>query len=233
MTDETFPGPEDLDAEIRDRRDRLLAAALPHVPFDGWTRRALDAGARDEGLTAADVAFAFPLGPGELVAHFGDWADRAMLAAVDAETVAALKVRERITRLVRVRLEVLAPHKEAVRRAAAFLAVPVNAPAGARSVARTADRIWAAAGDTATDLNWYSKRALLIGVLGSTTLYWLNDTSEEHAQTWGVLDRRIADVLKVGSVLGRARSVPGSRIIAALPSPARFVRQFRSRRRAT
>lgn len=230
MTDETFPGPEDLEAEIRDRRDALLLAALPHVPFDGWTRRALDAGARDAGLTAADVAFAFPQGAGELVGHFGDWADRAMLAAVDADVLAALKVRERITRLVRGRLEILAPHKEAVRRAAAFLAVPVNAPVGARSVARTADRMWAAAGDTATDLNWYSKRALLIGVLGSTTLYWLNDTSEEHADTWGFLDRRIADVMKVGSVLGRARSIPGARIASALPSPARFLRQFRSRR---
>jgi ubiquinone biosynthesis protein COQ9 len=233
MTDETFPGPEDLDAEIRSRRDRLLNAALAHVPFDGWTRRALDAAARDEGLSSADVDFAFPEGAGELVDHFADWADRAMLAAVDADVLAALKVRERITRLVRIRLEILAPHKEAVRRAAAFLAVPVNAPVAARSVARTADRMWAAAGDTATDLNWYSKRALLIGVLGSTTLYWLNDTSEDHADTWGFLDRRIQDVMRVGSMLGRARSFPTGRIAAAFPSPARFVRQFRSRRQPT
>jgi ubiquinone biosynthesis protein COQ9 len=233
MTDEAFSGPEDLQSELRTLRDRLLVAALPHVPFDGWTRRALMVAARDDGLTPDDVAFAFPGGPGELVDHFADWADRRMLHAIDANALSALKVRERITRLVRIRLEGLAPHKEAVRRAAAFLAIPVNARIAAGSVARTADVMWAAAGDTATDLNWYTKRGLLVGVIGSTTLYWLNDTSDDHGNTWTFLDRRIADVMRLGKVLGSRNLLPKVNIASVLPSPSRFIRQFRNRRQAT
>ena len=40
-------------------RDRLIAAALEHVPFDGWSRKALAAGAADLGLGEADVLRAF------------------------------------------------------------------------------------------------------------------------------------------------------------------------------
>ena len=33
-------------------RDRMLEAALPHVPFDGWSERALQAGEDAPGLGA-------------------------------------------------------------------------------------------------------------------------------------------------------------------------------------
>jgi ubiquinone biosynthesis protein COQ9 len=59
------------------------------------------------------------------------------------------------------------------------------------------------AGDRATDYNYYTKRLLLAGVLSSTTLFWLNDRSKDHAATWAFLDRRIDEVLKVGGRLGK------------------------------
>jgi ubiquinone biosynthesis protein COQ9 len=65
--------------------------------------------------------------------------------------------------------------------------------------------IWYAAGDTATDFNYYTKRALLAGVYSATVLYWLDDKSEDFAKTWTFLDRRIADVMRVPQVLGALR----------------------------
>jgi len=75
------------------------------------------------------------------------------------------------------------------------------------SVWRSADRFWAKAGDTATDYNRYTKRALLSGVIASTTLFWLTDNSEEHAASWAFLDSRIENVLAMGKRLGKAKPV--------------------------
>ena len=56
------------------------------------------------------------------------------------------------------------------------------------------DDIWHRAGDTSTDSNWYSKRVLLAGVYVATEVFMLQDTSEDFAETWGFLDRRLAEV---------------------------------------
>ena len=61
----------------------------------------------------------------------------------------------------------------------------------------TVDTIWRACGDTSTDFNFYSKRIILAGVFSTTLLYWLSDESEDYADTWRFLDRRIKDVMKI------------------------------------
>jgi ubiquinone biosynthesis protein COQ9 len=189
---------------IEETRDKLCAAALAHVPFDGWTGRALRAGAADLGLDPALAANAFPGGPAELLAAFSTEIDRAMLVALEARDLKSLKHRERIATGVRTRLELLAPHREAVRRGLSFLALPKHAALGAKCLYRSVDAIWHAAGDTSTDYNFYTKRMLLAGVYSATLLFWLNDESEGFAATWAFLDRRIGEVVRIGGGLGRA-----------------------------
>ena len=191
------------DADIDKVREKLLLASLPHVPFDGWSERALRAGAEDAGLTPAEALNAFPAGPSEALALFSDWADRRMMARLEKLDLGAMKVREKVAAGVRLRLEVLEPHKEAVRRGLAVLSLPPNGAQGLKGLHRTVDAIWAMAGDRATDYNYYTKRVLLAGVLSSTTLFWLNDRSEGHEATWAFLDRRIDEVLKIGGRLGK------------------------------
>lgn len=195
--------------------DRLLLAVLPNVAFDGWTDRALSMAAETLGMDADAARRVFPGGAADLVAQFSDWADREALATVAArgEAFQAMKVRDKITLAVRTRLEILEPHKEAVRRAATVLALPVNAGLAARLLYRTVDRMWDAAGDTANDINRYTKRGLLAAVQSSTTFYWLADRSEGHEATWAFLDRRIADVLNVGRRVGRL--TPLTRVLEA------------------
>jgi ubiquinone biosynthesis protein COQ9 len=190
-------------SEGEDIRARLLRAALPHVAFDGWSERALLAGAADAGLDPATALNAFPGGAAELLEVFSTDIDRQMLARLAALDLPTLKVRARIATAVRTRLELLAPHREAVRRGLAFLALPRHAGLGLMCLYRSVDAIWHAAGDTATDYNFYSKRILLAGVYSTTLLFWLNDGSEGFAATWAFLDRRIAEVLKIGGTLGR------------------------------
>jgi ubiquinone biosynthesis protein COQ9 len=203
-------------------RDRILLATLPHVAFDGWTRKALMAGVADARLSPDMALRTFPDGIPELVDHFADWADRRMLAELARQGTAQMRVRDRVAAGVRARLEVLAAHREATRRALAFLALPPNAPLAARLLWRTVDAMWYAAGDNATDFNYYTKRALLSAVYGSTVLCWLADSSEDFADTWAFLDRRIADVMKVPAYKARLKEA-----LTRLPRPWRLRRRAR------
>ena len=184
-------------------RDRLLLAALPHVPFDGWSDTALAAAAADLALDAQAARQAFPGGRAALVTYHAAYADRRMEDALKESDLAPMRVRERIAHAVRLRLEANAPHREAIRAALPVLAQPINGPAALYSLYRTVDTIWFAVGDRTTDFGFYSKRALLAGVYLSTLLYWLNDRSEGAEASWAFLDRRIADVMRIQTMRAR------------------------------
>jgi ubiquinone biosynthesis protein COQ9 len=79
-----------------------------------------------------------------------------------------MKVRERIRAGVLARTQAAFDDEDAVRRWCGFLALPTNAALGLRLAWTSADRLWRWAGDTATDENHYSKRALLAEILIST-----------------------------------------------------------------
>jgi ubiquinone biosynthesis protein COQ9 len=210
-------------------RDRVMLATLPNVVFDGWSLQALRDGAGMVGIGHEEAMRVFPGGVPDLVEHFSAWADREMLHAMEAHGLDAMKVRERVALGVRLRLEALSPHREAVRRLVPYLALPPNMSLGVRLLYRTVDAIWYAAGDTATDFSHYTKRALLSGVYSATVLYWLDDGSEDFRDTWEFLDRRIADVMRIGRATATLGGLGG--LARALPSPFRFARQIRRRAR--
>jgi len=199
-----------MSVDLQETRDRIIVATLPHVPFDGWSRRALAAGVAEAGLTPDWSRRAFPRGVMEAVDHFAEYTDRRMLAVLGRSDLGALRVRERIAAAVRVRLELNAPHREAIRRLLSYLALPHNAGAAMGFSYRTVDAIWRAAGDEATDFNFYTKRGLLAAVYGSTVLFWLADCSEDQAFTWTFLERRIADVMAVPQLQARLKGILGS-----------------------
>ena len=201
---------------------RLLDAMLIQVPFEGWTSLALRAAAADVGVDGVTAKRIFPGGADDLLALWGRVCDQRMLAALKPLDLDAMRIRDRIAACVRLRLELLEPHREAVRAALSRASLPHNAPAATRALWRTVDLMWHAAGDTATDFYYYSKRGLLAGVYGATLLFWLEDNSEERAESWAFLERRIADVMKVPRVLSRLRRWA--------PDPERLLRAFAQRR---
>jgi ubiquinone biosynthesis protein COQ9 len=204
-------------------RSAVLDAALELVPEQGFTDRVLGDAAVRAGIDAGDVARLFPDGPLGLAEGFSDAADRAMEERL--ADLARMKVRERITTAVLARLDVLRPHKEAARRAVAFLSLPPNAARGVTVLYRTVDAIWRAAGDTSTDFNFYTKRAILAGVYSATLMRWFTDTSEGEAETQAFLTRRIEDVMRFERLKARWRE--GAR---HLPSLADLLRRPAGRR---
>ena len=209
--------------------DELQAALAPrfgaHAAFDGWGEAALAMAADELGVPPDRARLAFPGGAAEMIDAWFDWVDKAMLAAFPPEKIGTMKISDRIRNLLLFRLQTLAPYREALRRALATLALPRNAPGGAALAWRSADRIWRLAGDTATDFNHYSKRAILIGVYGSTTMVFLDDASEDLAETKAFLDRRIEDVMRFEKTKARWKGKSGppfsvSRFLCRLRYPA-------------
>jgi ubiquinone biosynthesis protein COQ9 len=193
--------------------DRILDAALMHVPFDGWSELTFRSAASDAEVRPEEARAIFPRGAVDLAMAFHRRGDRQMADALKATDLDAMRFRDRVSHAVKLRLDLVEPHKEAVRRGVTLFALPMHAADGARALWETADAIWTALGDTSDDLNWYSKRAILSGVYSSTVLYWLGDQSAEHGATWAFLDRRIEDVMRIETVKKHVRE---NRLLAPL-----------------
>ncbi|GMG82212.1 COQ9 family protein [Paralimibaculum aggregatum] len=198
-------------------RARLIEAALPHVPFDGWSEASLKLAIAETGIEPEMARLAFPRGGVDMAVGFHDMMDARLAAELSGEDFGRLKIRERIAHAVRRRIELVAEHREAVRRGATLLALPIHAADGARAIWRTADIIWNACGDTATDYNWYTKRGILASIYSATVLFWLGDESQGAADTWAFLDRRIEGVMRFEKTKAAIEANPVAR--AALWGP--------------
>jgi len=192
-----------------DRRDAVLEAVLKHVPFDGWSDAAFKAGLADAGVGADEAARMFPGGIADVSAYFGRWVAARLESRLEDLAERETSIRRRIAAGVRALLELLAEHREAVQRLS-----PVDSRRGTvqgmGSLYRVVDIIWRAAGDRSTDFSFYTKRGLLAGVVVSTFFYWLDDRSDDFADTWTFLDRRIEDVLRLQKLRGRLERAAGS-----------------------
>ncbi|WP_223423623.1 COQ9 family protein [Tateyamaria pelophila] len=186
-----------------DKIDRLLDAALMHVPFDGWSEATLKAAAKDAEIDLAMVRALCPRGALDFALAYHARGDAAMIARMKSGDLPE-RFRDKIAAAVRFRIEAVTD-KEAVRRGTTLFALPMHAADGAKAIWGTADKIWDTLGDRSDDVNWYTKRATLSGVYSATVLYWLGDDSIDNQATWEFLDRRIEDVMRIEKVKAKVR----------------------------
>ncbi|TGX38814.1 COQ9 family protein [Sphingomonas naasensis] len=184
------------DATLDELRDALAPAVAANAAFDGWNESALIVAADARGVDHDVARLAFKGGAMTMIDAWFASVDRDMTARFTPEQLAAMKIRARITALVEARLDILAGNREALRRAAAILAMPQNAVRAAKLGWRSADVMWRLAGDTATDYNHYTKRGLLGSIYAATIAVFLQDESEGHADTRAFLGRRIEGIMK-------------------------------------
>ena len=203
--------------ENEDLQAQLLAAALPHVAFDGWSETSLRAACQDLSVTRQMAALACPRGAIDLAVRFHHDGDEALQVVLQKTDISAMKIREKITFSVRARLDAIRD-KEAVRRGATLMALPQHAAEGAGLVWGTCDRIWAAIGDSSADVNWYTKRLTLSSVYSATVLYWLGDNSPNHQDTWTFLDRRIENVMQFEKFKAQVNANPLAKQLLAGPN---------------
>lgn len=203
-------------------REALAPRLASHAAFDGWNAAAVESTAMEIGVDADIARLSLKGGPMAMIEAWIGSVDAEMARRLPPERINAMKIRDRITALVITRLEIAAPDREGQRRSLAIMAMPQNIPAAARIGWRSADRMWRLAGDTATDFNHYTKRMTLSAVYASTLSVFVNDESENFADTRAFLDRRIDNVMQFEKVKAQARSRQ-----SMLPSLSRFVGRLR------
>lgn len=198
-------------------RKAVVAAALPHVAFDGWTDRTLSYAVADAGIEAGLARLAFPRGGVDLALAYHYAKDAELAEGLRGEELLGLRFRDRIAHAIAYRFEIIGPDREAVRRGVALFALPNHAADGARAIWRTADVIWTALGDSSTDYNWYTKRTTLAAVYSSCLLYWLGDQSPNFANTRAFIGRRIDNVMAFEAMKARINKNPLAAALAKGP----------------
>lgn len=208
--------------------DEIRAALAPliadNAAFDGWTNEALTLAADTAGVDQDVARLAFTGGAVAMIDAWFAYVDNAMTIAVPDVALQRMKIRARITALVEARLAAVADNREALRRALAVLAMPQNIARATRLGWRTVDLIWRQAGDTATDYNHYTKRTILAGVYAATITVFINDESEDWADTRAFLGRRIEGIMRFekakAGFVARTENLPSlSRFIGRLRYP--------------
>jgi ubiquinone biosynthesis protein COQ9 len=184
------------DPTLDELRLQLAPLVAEAAIFDGWSDAALVGASEAAGVDPALARLAFSGGAIAMIEAWAASVDAKMEAAFDREVLAQMPIRERIRALVWFRLETVMGLEEALRRALAIQAMPQNIVRTAKLGWASADAMWRLAGDTATDYNHYTKRAILAGVYGATLAAFVDDSSEGKADTRAFLDRRIEGVMK-------------------------------------
>jgi ubiquinone biosynthesis protein COQ9 len=171
---------------------RVLDEAVRLAPSAGWNARLTERAAEAAGLSPGETQLLLPEGARDLAALLSRRHDAAALEKLAVLDPSAMKIREKIRAGVVARLDVVAADREVMRALAAFLAFPTNLALALRLTWESADKLWRWAGDTATDENHYSKRAILSGVLVSTMAV---DMASGRDSALAHLDARIDNVM--------------------------------------
>lgn len=213
---------EQADETLDDLRLRLAPLIADAAVFDGWSSQAVRAAAAQAGVDEDVAAYAFRDGAMSMIGAWTAATDLAMARALPASQLASLKIRERIRQLVLFRLDAIRGCEEALSRALAIMAMPQNAGQALKMGWRSADAMWRLAGDTATDYNHYTKRAILGGVYAATLTVFANDDSLDKAESRAFLDRRLDGIMRFEKVKAQVLRSPDERF-----SMARFLGRLR------
>lgn len=194
------------DLTLDELRPALAPAIADAAIFDGWTDVAIANAALAHGVKPEVARLAYPGGAMDMIAAWIARIDADMAAALPAERLAGLPIRERVRTLVQFRLDALVGREEALTRALSIMAMPQNAARTARLSWSSADRMWRLAGDTAADFNHYTKRATLAAIYAASLLVFASDQSEGKADSRAFLDRRIDGVMRFEKAKARLLS---------------------------
>jgi ubiquinone biosynthesis protein COQ9 len=210
------------DPTLDEIRLALAPAIGRNAAFDGWSDAAVKSAAEEIGVDPDVAALAVKGGAITLIDAWIESIDLELAERLPPEKLNAMKIRQRITALLATRMEIMAADREALRRAMAIMAMPQNLAKATKIGWRSADRMWRLAGDTASDFNHYTKRMTLSAVYGSLLVVFVNDDSEDFADSRAFLDRRIDNVMQFEKVKAQAKARQ-----EYVPSFSRFIGRLR------
>ena len=181
--------------------DRILSAALSHVPTHGFTTTALVQGTRDAGYLDVSTNL-FPTGPFSIINYHLITQRLALAKEAPSTDDASPNISENIRTLA---LRRLLSNKAIIHRwqeALALLATPTHLPTSLRELALLSDELLFLAGSTDVTSSWYTNRAGLAAIYASAELYMTTDTSKDFVETEEFLTRRLEEGEKIKGFVG-------------------------------
>src|SRR4051794_13588078 len=121
---------------------KVINCTLKHVQLEGWTFKALGLGAQDAAVESDEVLAFFNHNMDEVVSYYSEMLDQQMAEILESSPLQELKIRERIALAVMTRLELMAPHREAAKRTAAYLAFPTKLPLASKLLYKSVNTMW-------------------------------------------------------------------------------------------
>lgn len=182
-----------IDLMLKQERSLILENFLKSAPFDGWNEKCLANATIAAGLKKGYHLMLFPGGISEFTQYFHNSLNLEM-SKTFSQNNSSNKISEKIIYLIELKLESYSKNKEAIRRLTSYNLLPQNLISAQQRLWQTCDQIWFLAGDTSTDYNYYTKRALLAIVYSSTLLYWLDDNSENYKSSKRFLRDKIKNI---------------------------------------
>ncbi|MFK7866791.1 MAG: COQ9 family protein [Alphaproteobacteria bacterium] len=199
----------DRTANLGQNEADLLFAILPHIPFDGWTKKAIMAGAESLCANQSAELAAFPNLPDDLLIGVSKLINQQLSIHIERVTTQAetsnMRFHEKIIEAIMRAYGQFKPFRPAMINAAGLMANPYHGKLVTGLLFEQADHIWREFGDKSLDFNYYSKRGLLSLVLSSSLLVYLYDESDDLSDTRAFLARRIDNVLSIPKIKQAAR----------------------------
>ena len=200
--------------------DKILAAAMSHVPASGFSSRSLLAGSKDAGYCEATKQL-FPRGVFHLIQYHLVTQRRALSNKVqfpEHNTPVGQKVRTLTLQRLRANEPIIHQWQgvsvtssyDCLRfvadqpspQALTYLASIANFPMALSELQALADEVWYLAGDTSVNPSWYTKRASLAALYASSEIFMTTDTSPQFTKTEEFLDDRLANLRQAGNFVG-------------------------------
>lgn len=161
-------------------RKNIILKSLRHVPFDGWSFQALEAGGREmdtipletQRLFKEDINFA-------LTILFQMIQESSLQSAFQKNLSSQTSLKKKIHLLLMERLLFWQPHQKALHRILGYLSLPHNTVFSQKYAWKAAHSMWAATKDSATDFNWYTKRASLSFIYQHSLIFILKENDPE------------------------------------------------------
>lgn len=182
------------------KRDSIVSAFMNDAVFDGLSVKTLHNSFVHCHIPPEQSVLLFPDGVVDVLAWHSLRADEILTHFAQHSDLKSLSIRKRIETLLMHRFEVMANEREAIRKGLHYLSLPHHVKASTTLLFRTVDTIWRIAGDTSTDMNYYTKRMILSGIYTATLPIWLSDKTPDLEHTRTFLQKRLNDALKLGKL---------------------------------
>jgi len=189
----------DINQKHKTSRTLFLKNAAILLAYNYWSQELVNKAEEKSEMEQNYSAILFPSGMAEILSAFEDWQNQKMLELLD-QSPAPSKIREKIAFALEIRiLDIIS--KEALLNHISYCFLPPYIMPKLQGSLDACDLIWQYAGDKSTDLNYYTKRGLLLSVYAAAQTFYLSDDSENFVKTREFIRSGLDNIINIAKIL--------------------------------